>query len=80
MFHTTEGRFDVVRRRRYVRKLVSEKPGARAVFTLGKKDKKKGKHDDHGDDGEKKKPHVQVPRMYVEFKGNTIMVNHIYTS
>lgn len=67
-FHITEGRLDFARRRRYVRKLINEKPGARAVFKFtGKKDKKKKKKkdDDDSDDEDKQ----QVPRMYVDFKG-----------
>lgn len=67
-FHITEGRLDFARRRRYVRKLINEKPGARAVFRFtGKKDKKKKKKDDDDSDDEEKKQ--QVPRMYVDFKG-----------
>ena len=56
-----------------MRKLVNEKPGARAVFRFtGKKDKKKKKKkdDDDSDDEERKQ---QVPRMYVDFKGEKIV-------
>ena len=76
-FHITEGRLDFARRRRYVRKLVNEKPGARAVFRFtGKKDKKKKKKkdDDDSDDEEKKQ---QVPRMYVDFKGEPLQLQYI---
>ena len=73
-FHITEGRLDFARRRRYVRKLINEKPGARAVFRFtGKKDKKKKKKkDDDDDDDEERKQ--QVPRMYVDFKGETLLL------
>ena len=55
-----------------MRKLINEKPGARAVFRFtGKKDKKKKKKkDDDDDDDEERKQ--QVPRMYVDFKGETL--------
>ena len=55
-----------------MRKLINEKPGARAVFRFtGKKDKKKKKKkdDDDSDDEERKQ---QVPRMYVDFKGEIL--------
>ena len=74
-FHITEGRLDFARRRRYVRKLVNEKPGARAIFRFtGKTDKKKKKKkdDDDSDDEEKKQ---QVPRMYVDFKGKGLQLH-----
>ena len=60
---------DFARRRRYVRKLVNEIPGTRAVFRFtGKKDKKKKKKKDDDDDEEEERKQ-QVPRMYVDFKG-----------
>ena len=59
-FHLTEGLFDFTRRRRYIRKLVNEVPGARAVFTFTEmKDKSSG-------DEERKE---QVPHAHMEFKG-----------
>ena len=64
-FHTTKGKFDVDRRRRHVRKLVNEKPGAKAVFALGKTEDAKAVKDDDKDGWKK----VQVPRMHLEFKG-----------
>ena len=66
-FHTTKGRFDVDRRRRHVRKLVNEKPGARAVFALGKTEDGKAVKDDDKDGWKK----LQVPRMHLEFKGKS---------
>ena len=45
-FRTTKGRFDIIRRRRHVRKLINEKPGAissRAVFS--KEEAEEAKHD-----------------------------------
>ena len=67
-FHTTRGKFDVVRRRRHVRKLVNERPGAscRAVFAPVEDAKKKPKVFAPEEDA-KKKP--KVPRMHLEFKG-----------
>ena len=72
-FHITEGRLDFARRRRYVRKLINEKPGARAVFKFtGKKDKKKKKKKKDSDDSDDEESKQQVPRMYVDFKGEIV--------
>jgi hypothetical protein len=55
-----------------VRKLINEKPGARAVFRFtGKKDKKKKKKKKDDDDSDDEENKQQVPRMYVDFKGET---------
>ena len=59
-FHLTEGLFDFTRRRRYIRKLVNEVPGARAVFTFTEMKDKSSR------DEERKE---QVPRAHMEFKG-----------
>jgi hypothetical protein len=72
-FHTTKGRFDVVRRRRHVRKLVNERPGAKAVFTSPAKTEgvKVVKYEDASSKDGRKKP--QMPRMHLEFKGKAII-------
>lgn len=65
---------DTVRRRRHVRRLIAEKPGAKAVFKLekGKKDEKKKKK---GDDIMDEKMGKQiVPRMYMDIKGHTAII------
>ena len=64
-FHLTEELFDFTRRRRYVRRLINEEPGARAVFRLTKK---KDKDKSSGDEDMKE----QVPRAHMEFKGQEI--------
>lgn len=73
-FHTTKRRFDVDRRRRHVRKLVNEKPGAKAVFApLGETEGVEViKYDDASskDKGKKRK----VPRMHLEFKGEATIL------
>ena len=60
-FHLTKGLFDFTRRRRYVRRLVNEVPGARAVFRFTEKKGKSG-------EGEERKE--QVPLAHLEFKGD----------
>ena len=60
-FHLTEGLFDFTRRRRYVRRLINEVPGARPVFRFSEKKEKSG-----GDDERKE----QVPLAHMEFKGD----------
>ena len=78
-FHITEGRLDFARRRRYVRKLINEKPGARAVFRFtGKKDKKKKKKKKDDDDSDDEENKQQVPRMYVDFKGEIIDITILH--
>lgn len=66
-FHTTKSRFDVIRRRRHIRKLVNEKPGARAVFSKEDDTEVQVVRLDGPSKDEGKKP--QVPRMHLEFKG-----------
>ena len=64
-FHLTEGLFDFARRRRYVRRLINETPGARAVFRFTEK------KDKSSEDEEKKQ---QVPCVHLEFKGNIVCI------
>ena len=77
-FHIPAGCFDLVRRRRYVRKLIRVEQGAgRAVFKPSsaktkKGDKKKKKED--GEDHDECEGKQLVPRMYLHFKGIAAMV------
>ena len=56
-FYLTEGLFDFSRRQRYIRRLINDVPGARAVFVFTKKSS--------GDEERKQ----QVPHVHLEFKG-----------
>ena len=65
-FHIMESQLDFTRRRRFVRKLINEKPGAKAVFRfIDEKEK-------DGDGSHTYKQ--QVPHMYMTFKGETAFV------
>ncbi|XP_038071057.1 myoferlin-like isoform X3 [Patiria miniata] len=57
-FHATERKMDLVRRRRWHRKMVAESPKAKAVFSMGK-------DDESGD--EESKASLSVPRMFLNF-------------
>ena len=69
-YHLAEGFLDFSRRRRYVRKLVNETPGAKPLFKFtGKKDKKKKKKRDADEDSDDEEKKQQVPLGYMQFKG-----------